>query len=62
MWFLLRRDERITHRCATEDCGGQVTWKLEASGVGSFYCDGCKTKISVADVNEHLLNQNFRSD
>lgn len=45
MWFPLKGDERITHRCASEGCGGQPTWRLEAEGVGSYYCDGCKEKI-----------------
>jgi hypothetical protein len=47
MWFQLKGDERITHRCASEGCGGQPTWKLEADGVGSFYCSGCKAKIEL---------------
>lgn len=48
MWFQLKGDERITRRCASEDCGGQPTWKLEAGGVGAFYCSGCKEKINAA--------------
>jgi hypothetical protein len=47
MWFTLRGDERLT-RCASEDCGGQPTWRLEADGVGSNYCSGCKEKIDWA--------------
>lgn len=45
MWFQLKGDERTTHRCATDKCGGQPTYKLEADGVGAFYCSGCKEKI-----------------
>lgn len=45
MWFELTGDERIMKRCATEDCGGQPTWRLEAGGIGSDYCSGCKAKI-----------------
>lgn len=45
MWFELKGDERITHRCASEKCWQQPTWKLEADGVGSFYCGACKAQI-----------------
>lgn len=45
MWFDLRGDERIAQRCATEGCGGQPTSRLEAGGVGSNYCSGCRAKI-----------------
>jgi len=34
MWFRLPGDARIIGRCATEGCGGQPTWRLEANGVG----------------------------
>lgn len=44
MWFELRGDARLG-RCATEGCGGQPTWRLEAGGVGSDYCSGCREKI-----------------
>lgn len=53
MWFQLKGDERITHRCASEDCGGQPTWKLEAGGVGAFYCSGCKEKIDAASTEKY---------
>lgn len=51
MWFKLKGDERLT-RCASEDCGGQPTWRLEADGVGSNYCSGCKAKIGWACNNK----------
>jgi hypothetical protein len=44
MWFELKGDARLG-RCDSEDCGGQPTWRLEAGGVGSNYCSGCKEKI-----------------
>jgi hypothetical protein len=44
-WFKLTGDERITLRCATDDCAGQVTERLEADGVGANYCLGCRLKI-----------------
>lgn len=44
MWFKLGGDHRL-HRCVTEGCGDQQTWRLEADGVGSNYCSGCKAKI-----------------
>ena len=43
MWFQLKGDARLG-RCATADCGGQPTWRLESDGVGSNYCSGCKAK------------------
>lgn len=45
MWFQLKGDERVARCCSSHLCGGQPTWKLEAGGVGSFYCSGCKEKI-----------------
>lgn len=44
MWFELKGDTRLTC-CASEDCGGQPTWRLEADGVGSNYCSGCRERI-----------------
>lgn len=44
MWFKLLGDARLD-RCATDGCGGQPTWRLEAGGIGSNYCYGCKEKI-----------------
>lgn len=50
MWFPLKGDARLTRRCATEGCGGQPTWRLEAGGVGSDYCPGCKAKIEMLRI------------
>jgi hypothetical protein len=47
MWFELKGDARLG-RCASERCGGQPTWRLEADGVGSDYCSGCKERIDAA--------------
>lgn len=47
MWFELKGDERL-QRCASDDCHGQPTWRLEHGGVGANYCSGCKEKISDA--------------
>lgn len=44
MWFDLKGDARHG-RCASEGCGGQPTWRLEAGGVGSNYCSGCKDRM-----------------
>lgn len=44
MWFKLTGDARLG-RCATEGCGGQPTWRMEADGIGSNYCSGCKDNI-----------------
>lgn len=44
MWFKLTGDSRLG-ACASERCGGQPTWRLEADGVGSNYCSGCKEHI-----------------
>ena len=54
MWFKLKGDERITQRCATEGCGGQPTWRLEAEGVGSFYCSGCQERMTTIEVSEDV--------
>lgn len=43
MWFNLKGDARLG-RCATEGCGGQPTYRLEAWGIGSNYCSGCREK------------------
>ncbi|QPF87013.1 hypothetical protein IC762_12235 [Bradyrhizobium genosp. L] len=45
MWFELRGDKRLG-QCATAHCGGQPTWRLEADGVGSDYCSGCKERLT----------------
>ena len=47
-WFPLRGDERLA-RCASKDCFGQPTWRLEAHGFGANYCSGCKVKIEDRD-------------
>lgn len=44
MWFELGGDARLG-RCASDGCGGQPTWRLEARGTGSVYCSGCKAKL-----------------
>lgn len=44
MWFDLKGDTRLG-ACATEGCGGQPTSRLEAGGVGSNYCSGCRSNI-----------------
>lgn len=43
-WFALYGDERLG-RCATENCGGQPIYRLEAGGAGSNYCSGCQAAI-----------------
>ena len=43
-WFKLFGDSRLG-ACATDGCGGQPTWRLEAGGVGSNYCSGCSARI-----------------
>lgn len=53
MWFRLKGDERITHHCVSEGCCGQPTWRLEADGVGAYYCSGCKEKIVQAADSAH---------
>lgn len=45
MWFELKGDARLG-RCATERCGGQPAFRLEADGIGADYCSGCATVIS----------------
>jgi hypothetical protein len=47
-WFELKGDERLG-RCATDECGGQPIYRLEAQGVGSNYCSGCRAKIEAAE-------------
>lgn len=50
MWFELKGDKRLG-ACTSEGCGGQPTCRLEAGGMGSDYCSGCKAKIeSFAEV------------
>lgn len=47
-WFSLRGDERLG-RCASEGCAGQPIFRLEAEGVGSNYCSGCRAKIEARE-------------
>lgn len=44
MWFELKGDARLK-QCASEGCGGQQTWRLEAGGTASNYCSGCKARM-----------------
>lgn len=44
LWFDLRGDARLG-RCATDGCGGQPAYRLEADGTGSNYCSGCRSQI-----------------
>lgn len=48
MWFKLTGDARLG-RCTTDGCGGQPTSRLEAGGVGSDYCSGCRATIEAAE-------------
>ena len=50
-WFELKGDARLG-RCTTEGCGGQPTSRLEAGGVGSNYCSGCRTAIERLEAIE----------
>lgn len=43
-WFALSGDARL-EACATDACGGQPMYRLEAGGVGSNYCSGCTERI-----------------
>jgi len=43
-WFALSGDARLGV-CATDACGGQPAYRLEAGGVGSNYCSGCAERI-----------------
>lgn len=45
MWFELKGDARLG-RCATDRCGGAPTFRLEADGVASNYCSGCRANIA----------------
>jgi hypothetical protein len=56
MWFKLNGDARLG-RCATEGCGGQPTSRLEAGGVGSNYCSGCRANIErLANIDEEKMD------
>ena len=58
MWFRLRGDARLG-RCASEDCGGQPMWRLEADGVGSNYCSGCRQKIDPSRCTCQAIKGDF---
>lgn len=36
------------HTCASEGCGNTARWRMEAGGVGSYYCTPCATKTKAA--------------
>lgn len=55
MWFKLSGDARLG-ACASENCWGQPTWRLEAEGVGSNYCSGCKEKIEQPRQRRYILS------
>lgn len=61
MWFKLSGDARLG-TCASENCWGQPTCRLEADGVGSNYCSGCKEKIGRIKRNESEMAQGTRCD
>jgi hypothetical protein len=56
MWFELKGDSRLG-RCATEGCGGQPTWRLEAGGCGSNYCSGCKVRLGFDEPAEVTIRR-----
>lgn len=53
MWFKLTGDARLG-RCASEGCGGQPTFRLEAGGIGSNYCSGCKESIDRRNAENYF--------
>lgn len=62
MWFKLTGDERLG-RCASEGCGGQPTSRLEADGVGSNYCSGCRAKIEAFEtIRADVVADGWMSD
>lgn len=56
MWFKLGGDARLG-ACASENCWGQPTWRLEADGVGSNYCSGCREKIENGKPSEVIIRE-----
>lgn len=44
IWFPLTGDKRFGF-CTSDNCGGQPAWRMEADGIGSNYCSGCRAKI-----------------
>lgn len=61
MWFQLQGDRRLG-ACSTEGCGGQPTWRLEAGGVGSDYCSGCKEKLKWLDEPSEVTIRRQRDE
>lgn len=59
MWFKLSGDARLGH-CDSESCGGPPTWRLEADGVGSNYCSGCKEKIERTREERAWMAREYR--
>ena len=49
----VRDDRRLTERCATDGCGGQVTQRVEYEGIGAYHCSGCAAKIE-RNFKRHL--------
>lgn len=60
MLFKLPGDRRLG-RCATEWCGGQPVYRLEAAGVGSDYCSGCSARIRVSNHAPSALDDTITS-
>jgi len=54
MWFDLKGDARLG-RCATECCGQQPQFRLEAGGVGSNFCSACRAKIEDVQAMQRML-------
>ena len=44
-WFDIPTEHRAGRECASAGCGEQATARLEAGGVGSNYCSGCRAQI-----------------
>ncbi len=43
----MNNDKRITEHCFTQGCGGTVMFRIEAEGIGAYYCSGCTAKIEL---------------
>jgi len=61
MWFELNGDERLG-RCATEGCGGQPIYRLEADGVGSNYCSWCQAQIRAIKASNPAAREIFTEE
>lgn len=61
MWFKLTGDSRLG-QCTSENCGGQPTWRLEAGGIGSDYCSGCREKIKIFDEPAEVTIRRQRNE